>query len=267
MMSLVPKGEDRIQLLAGAVKAARRANFWRPKLGDAPIRSLSDFERLPIVKADEYRRQRFSDLVANPNQIEWIPGPWLGQSPSRAAVAEGATEARIRVSVMREALSAAIPRDAKDAAAVVICSFDNRYFGAEMCAVFARVGTPAHLVSDCGASDLQRLVSDFEPSIVALLSSKLDFDQLPRSVQHIVTVGANRLPKDTAFVDLYVCNEFGVLGSRHDAGQYELARDSFYFENAPGGSLVVTPYYSRTQPIVRLDTGDKISATAAPNLC
>ena len=271
-MSLVPKGEYRIELLAEAVEAARHANFWRPKIGDIRINSLFDFERLPVVEANEYRRQRFSDLVANANAIEWIPGPWLGQSASRAAVAEGANEARIRVRIMREALSDAIPRDAGDNAAVVVCAFDNRYFGAEMCAVFARMGTPAHLVADCGASDLEKLVGDFQPDIVALLSDQLHFDQLPGSVRYAITVNANLLPQNMPFADLYVCNEFGVLGSRRDDGEYKLAHDAFYFENAPGRSLVVTPYFSRTQPIIRLDTGrldtgDRIRATATPNLC
>ncbi len=291
MTPLVHSCGRRIELLAETVEAARRTEFWRPKIGNATIDSLSDFKRLPIVEADEYRRQRFSDLVANPNDIEWIPGPWLGQSPSRAPVAEGANEARIRVRVMRNALSRVIPKDARDAAAVVVCSFDNRYFGAEMCAVFARMGTPAHLVSERGASDLVKLVNDFQPDIVALLSDKLGVDELPRSVRHVATVGANRLgltfsldsesgavrhvatvganrsPRDIQFVDLYVYNEFGVLGSRRGEGEYELAHDAFYFENSSRDTLIVTPYFSRTQPIIRLDTGDRIRATAAPNLC
>ena len=145
-MNHPPSEPERLRLLASAVDAARRTRFWRRKLGSGPINSLSDFHRLPIVEAEEYRRQRFADLVTNPEEIDWIPGPWLGQSPARAPVAEGADEARLRVRILREALSPAVPKDVDEPSAVIASTFDNRYFGAEMCAVFVRMGIPAHLV-------------------------------------------------------------------------------------------------------------------------
>ena len=111
-MNHPPKKQRRLELLASAVDAARQTSFWRRKLGNGPINSLSDFERLRIVKAREYRRQRFADLVTNPEEIDWIPGPWLGQDlPTRAPVAEGASEARLRVRLLREALSPVVPKD------------------------------------------------------------------------------------------------------------------------------------------------------------
>ena len=261
-----PSEPERLRLLASAVDAARRTRFWRRKLGSAPISSLSDFQTLPIVQAKEYRRQRFADLVADPEDIDWIPGPWLGQSPDRAPVAEGADEARLRVRILRDALSPAVPDDIEGPTAVVATTFDNRYFGAEMCAVFVRMGIPAHLVSDSGANRLSELVSQFQPDIVALLSDRLHLDDLPTSVRSLVTVGAETVPKGIPFLDLYVCNEFGLLGSRGDGGEYHLAHDAFYFEASPEDTLVVTPYFSRVQPIIRLDTGDTIRITTPTNL-
>ena len=265
-MNHPPNERERLELLAPAVDAARQTRFWSRKLGSEPVNSLSDFEQLPIVEASEYRRQRFADLVTNPEEIDWIPGPWLGQSPDRAPVAEGASEARLRVRILRQALSQAIPDDIESPTVVVATTFDNRYFGAEMCAVFVRMGIPAHLVSDSGADRFSELVSKFEPDIVALLSDRLDTHDLPTSVRSVITVGAEAVPKGIPFLDLYVCNEFGVLGSRNDKGEYNLAHDAFYFETSLGDTLVVTPYFSRIQPIIRLDTGDRIRVNAPTDL-
>lgn len=265
-MNHPPSERDRLQLLASAVDAARQTRFWRRKLGNEPINSLSDFARLPVVEAREYRQQRFADLMTNPEEIDWIPGPWLGQSPARAPVSEGAAEARLRVRILRQALSQAVPGDIESPTAVVATTFDNRYFGAEMCAVFVRMGIPAHLVSDSGTDRFSELVSKFEPEIVALLSDRFDAADLPTSVRSVVTVGAGAVPEGIPFLDLYVCNEFGVLGSRSDEGEYRLAHDAFYFETSPEDTLVVTPYFSRVQPIIRLDTGDRIRITAPTDL-
>ena len=257
-MSAPPNERERLKLLASAVNAARQTNFWRPRLGDSPIASLSDFQRLPITHVHEYRAQRFADLLADPGAIDWIPGSWLGQSPDRAPVAEGATEARIRVEIMREALSHAVPDDMREPTAVVASTFDNRYFAAEMCAVFVRMGIPAHLVSDCGTDRLAELVDLFAPDIIAILSDRLDIDRLPKSVQRIITVGSNAPSTRPRHVNLYVCNELGVLGMRTDAGQYSLFHHAFHFEISPNDTLVVTPYFSLVQPIIRLDTGDRV---------
>ena len=265
-MNHPPSGQERIELLAGAVEAARRTAFWSRKLRSDSINSLSDFERLPMVEASEYRRQRFADLVAHPDKIDWIPGPWLGQSPDRAPVAEGTGEAGVRVRILREALSSVVPGDIDEPSAVVVSTFENRYFGAEMCAALVRMGVPAHLVADSGADRLRELVSGFEPDIVALLSNRLNVEDLPSSVRGVVTVGAEALPEGVPFVDLYVCNEFGVLGGRSDGGEYELAHDAFYFETSPDDTLVVTSYFSRVQPIIRLDTGDMIRATTPADM-
>ena len=262
-----PSNEQRrLELLASAVDAARQTCFWRRKLGKGPINSLSDFERLPIVQAREYRQQRFADLVTNPGEIDWIPGPWLGQDSERAPVAEGASEARLRVRILREALSPVVPKDVDETSAVIASTFDNRYFGAEMCAIFVRMGIPAHLVSDSGTDRFSELLNKFEPDIVALLSDRLDADDLPTSVRSVVTVGARTVPKGIPSLNLYVCNEFGVLGSRTDGGEYNLAHYAFYFETSPEGTLVVTPYFSRVQPIVRLDTGDRIRITTPTDM-
>lgn len=266
-MNPSPSYKDRFRLLACTVSAAQQTKFWRRKLGDSPINSMSDFENLPIIEAREYRRQRFADLVAKPDEIDWIPGPWLGQSPSLAPIAEGSAEARVRVRTLRRFLTHAVPDDIQNPTAVVASTYDNRYFGAEMCAVLVRMGIPAHLLTDSGTDRLGDLAGEFEPDIVALLSDKLDANDLPDTTRSVVTVGGARMTKHILHLDLYVCNEFGALGMRTNHGDFHLAHDVFHFETSPCGTLVATPYFSRVQPIVRLDTGDSIRVTSPSELC
>ena len=72
-----------------------------------------------------------------------------------------------------------------------------------MCAVLVRMGIPAHLVSDSGTNRFSELVSKFEPDIVALLSDRLDADDLPTSVRSVVTVGAGNLSRKASRFWIY----------------------------------------------------------------
>ena len=252
---------DPVEPLAAAVESARRAAFWRRKLGGAPaIRSLADFEALPITPASEYRRQPFGDVLADPAGVGWIPGPPLGQSPRRVAVAEGADEARARILALTRALTLAVPPGMERAAAALVASTAaGRYFGAEMCAAFIRMGVPAHLVTDAGSGDLAGVVRRLRPSVLGALTPALDLADLPRSVVGVITplgggataaVGAPR-----AAVEILVQNELGVLGCALNGGALAMNEDLFHFETSPNGTLVATPYFSRVQPIIRMDTG------------
>ena len=239
------------------MESARGTRFWKARLGDDAIESLADFERLPFTSAREYRRQKFGDLVAEPGAIEWIPGPWLGQSAERAPVAEGAAEARGRVTIARRVLSEATPDGVEDASVVVavVSTFASRYFGAEICAAFARMGAAAHLVTDAGTGRLPELLDVLQPSVVAALSEAVELGGLPDSVRGVVTAGRGERVSGVRHVDLLVQNELGILGASVDGGGYRLEHDMFHFEASADGTLAVTPYFFRVQPIVRLDTG------------
>ena len=184
--------DDHVSLLAEAVRAARRATFWRDRLSDAPIPivSLADFERLPITAVSDYRRQRFDTLLSDASGIEWIPGPWLGQSPGRVAVAEGAAEAAIRVELLRDGLGLAIPDgvNAVELSAVAVATEIRRYFGAEVCATLVRMGISAHLLVDTATDRLEEMLDAFQPDIAVALSSRVDMGALPESVNAVVAV-------------------------------------------------------------------------------
>ena len=263
--SVFRRPDDAVEALSAVVQSARRAAFWRRKLAPAPapavIRSLADFEALPITTASEYRRQPFGDVLADPAGVGWIPGPPLGQSPRRVAVAEGADEARVRITALTRALSLAVPPgydDRASAAALVATTAAGRYFGAEMCAALIRMGVPAHLVTDAGSADLAAAVRRLRPAILGALTPALDLADLPRSVVGVITAfggGGATSPSAARRVEILIQNELGVLGCALDGGNLGMNADLFHFETSANGTLVATPYFSRVQPIVRLDTG------------
>ena len=248
------------EILAAVVESARRAPFWSRRLGDRPIRSLADFESLPTTPASEYRRQRFGDVLADSSRIGWIPGPLLGQSPDRVAVAEGADEAQVRIRAITRALSRAIPPGMERPTALVASTAAGRYFGAEMCAALIRRGIPAHLVTDEGSDDLAGLVRRLEPDVLGILTPALDVENLPRSVVGAIgLIGAPPPRGVERHVAILAQNELGALGFAVNGGGAVLNEDLFHIETSPGGTLIATPYYSRVQPIVRLDTGLVVS--------
>ena len=106
------------------------------------------------------------------------------------------------------------------------------------------------------ASDrLEELLRAFGPDVVVLLSQAVDTRTLPESVTGIVTVARGSSIDGLRHVDLCVQNELGVLGAAFGGASYELNHHRFHFEESPEGTLAATPYFSRVQPLIRLDTG------------
>ena len=246
---------DYTDLLMDGVASARRSSFWRQKLGEEPVSSQEDFDRLPFTSIREYRRQSFASVVADPDAIEWIPGPWLGQSPDSVPVAEGPTEAKVRVDLMTDTIRPSLPEETDGSSALVITTSGRRHFGAEMCAALVRMGVQGHLVTDEATDRIDALVRIFEPDVVVALSQVIDLRNLPDSVTGVVTAGRGLLIEEIRHVDLLVQNELGVLGASFGSGGYAMNHHRFHFEQSPLGTLAVTPYFSRVQPLIRLDTG------------
>ncbi len=248
-----------VQFLSEAVVASRNTQFWSGKLGDRPVLSVADFETLPFTLVEKYRAQAFGSVVADPGGIEWIPGPWLGQSPHRVPIAEGPAEAKVRVDLMAEALNQALPDEARVSSALVVAEGERRHFGAEVCAVFVRMGVRAHLITEDATDRLGDLFNTFGPDTLVALSSGLDIQILPASVTGVVTVGRDAVLEGKRHVDLLLQNELGVLGARSGCRSYELNHHRFHIEESLRGTLAITPYFSRVQPVIRLDTGIPVS--------
>lgn len=258
-MSRKRRPRNYAELLVETVAIARQCRFWKAKLGNRPIISVSDFESLPFTTVAEYRDQSFGSVVADADEIEWIPGPWLGQLPNRVPMAEGPAEAKVRVELMTDALQLALPGEPRGASALIVAESERRHFGAEVCAVFARIGVRAHLLTEDATDRLGELIRAFAPDVLVALSSAVGLHSLPDSVTGIVSVGKHMELVGKRHVGLFVCNELGVLGYRIGTERFELSHDRFHFEESPEGTLAVTPYFSRVQPVIRLDTGIYLS--------
>ena len=254
-MTRLARPSNYVQLLTETVAASRNTRFWREKLGERPVCTIDDFETLPFTSLEEYRAQTFEAVVDDPGGIEWIPGPWLGQLPNRVPVAEGPAEAQVRVDLMCGALSRALPDETRGSSALVVVESERRHFGAEVCAVLVRMGVRAHLITEDATDRMAGLFSTFAPDLLAALSSSLHLQTLPDSVIGVVTVGRDAMLEGKLHVDLLIQNELGVLGSRTGPGLYDLNHHTFHIEESPSGTLAVTPYFSRVQPVIRLDTG------------
>ena len=258
-MTVPSRPSDYVALLAATVRSARRSRFWSDRLGDVTIRSVADFNRLPMTSVDEYRRQPFGSLIADVGGIDWIPGPLLGQSLNRAPMSEGSEEARVRIELMVEAVMSVLPTDLLNTSAVVVSTQASRYFGAELSAVFVRAGVPAHLVTETATDRIGQLLEAFAPDTVALLSPAIDPVDLPESVGGLITVGRRSRVEHLRLVDLFVQNELGILGVAIGSDRYRMNHHRFHFEESREGTLVATPYFSRVQPVIRLDTGHPMS--------
>ena len=254
---------DYTDLLIEAVASARRSRFWKRKLGERPVRSQADFDKLPFTSVGEYRGQSFASVVAKPDGIEWIQGSWLGQSPDHVPVAEGPTEAKVRVELLTNAIRPVLPDRVHSSSALVVAARERRHFGAETCAALVRMGVQAHLAIDEATDRLEGLIRAFEPDVVVALSPVVDpasstgqaLNTLPESVTGVVTVGRGSPIAGLRHVDLCVQNELGVLGVAFGSDRYEMNHHRFHFEESPMGTLAATPYFSRVQPLIRLDTG------------
>ena len=254
-MNALDRPDDYADRLEAVVADAIRTDYWLNRLGSERVRSISDFTQLPVTSVDEYRQQPFGSLVTDPGAIEWIPGPWLGQSPRRVPVAEGSDDARIRVELMSEALSGALPDYGGSSTGVVLATERRRYFGAEISATLVRMGVPAHLVVESATDRIEQLLIAFQPALVVALVDDFEPETLPESVTGIITVGQASSIQSMRHVDLCIQNELGVLGSSTGPENYRMNHHRFHFEESIAGSLVVTPYFIRVQPVVRLDTG------------
>ena len=63
-----------------------------------------------------------------------------------------------------------------------------------------------------------------------------------------------RLPQ----LDFYIVDELGFLGHSTDCETYTLHQDAYYFQQSDSGNLIVTALYNRVQPMIRIETMDRV---------
>ena len=250
--------DNLVELLDHVVRAAGRTPFYSQLLkGPDRIRSLEDFGRIPVTPLERYREQRLADVLADPGRIEWIVGPYKGQSTASVAVAEGPEEGAYRCDLFTDAVKECESLEAHRNCAVVT-SAEKRYFAAEIATILIRSGVPSHLFVDNGGPRTYERLHHTSPDLLVILSEPLAETELPRSIERCVTFRRSQRMEKLQQLDLYVIDELGFLGHSTDCEIYTLNRDVYYFERSDCANLVVTSLFNRVQPMLRLQTMDKV---------
>ena len=246
------------ELLDGTVRSAAVTAFYSPILEDRPrIRDLEDFSRIPITPLQRYREQRLADVLAEPSKVEWIVGPYKGQSPRSVAVAEGADEGTDRFDIFADAVKECISFERQWTCAVVT-SAEKRYFAAEIATMLIRSGIPSHVFADQGKPRTYERLRHTSPEVLVILSDPLDEAKLPQSIELCVTFRRSQKLVRFPQLDMHVIDELGFLGQSTDCESYTSNRDVYYFERSDAGNLIVTALYNRVRPVLRIETMDLV---------
>ena len=250
--------ENLVEILGDIVAMAAETRLFAQRLaGRTGVTTLDDFAALPVTPLEEYRRRRLADLVARPDEVDSIVGPYRGHSPRFVAVAESSDEGSERFNILTDAVQECISLDVPRTCAVV-ANAEKRYFAAEVATILIRSGVSAHVFVDRGGTRKYEQLRLTKPEIVVALSGPIEESELPSSVKLCVTFrGSERLLR-VPQLDLYVVSELGFLGHSTDGDRYVLNKDSYYFERSNDGYLIVTSLFNVVQPLLRIVTSDEV---------
>ncbi len=253
--------DNLLKLLGGVVQAASKTTFYSGFLGEhANVESLDDFAAIPLTPLERYRRQRLADVLAEPGQVDWIVGPYRGQSADSVAVAEGPDEGESRYDVFADAVKECLPLDEVRSGAVVASS-GRRQFGAELATILIYAGVPSHLFIDSTDDRTYERLGLVRPDVLVLAAEPLDESLLPSATRLCVTFRRTQMLRRFQQLDMYLVDELGFLGQSNDGVRYSLNRDLYYFETSDTSRLVVTALHNKVQPLLRIEIPDRVKQT------
>ena len=250
--------DNLIELLNGVLRAAASTEFYPSVLdGRFEVSSPEEFGSIPATSLCDYRRQSLVDVVADPARVDWIVGPYKGQSPQWVAVAEGSDEGSNRYDVFADTVKGCVSLD-KGWTCAVVASPEKRYFAAEIATILISSGIPSHVFTDNGSQRTYEQLHDTSPEILVILSDHIDVTRIPPSIELCITFRRSQVINELPQLDVYVIDELGFLGQSRDCATFSLNRDMYYFERSEHGNLIVTGLYHRVQPMLRIETADKV---------
>jgi len=248
------------ELLDKVVDAARKTRFYSSVIpGDISITSVGDLGQIPVTPLAEYRRQRLSDVLAEPDDVQWIAGALGGQSPDTVAIAEGPDEAAIRFDIFTDALKDCLPGATKHTCAIV-SSAERIYFAAETATILIHSGMPAHVFLDDDRARVYELLDITKPEIIVMLADEVDEAALPENTKLCVTFRRSQRLRKFPQLDMYLVDGLGFLGQSTDCQTYRLNNDEFLFQISSNGMMVVTALRNRVRPVIRLELQDRASS-------
>ena len=249
---------DLVELLNGVVRASAKTRFYSGILeGRTGISDMQDFDEIPTTPLLKYRGQKFADVLADPASIDWIVGPYRGRAELSVAVAEGTDEGAVRYRLFTDAIKPFISHQGQPVCAVVT-SAEKRYFAAEIATILIRSGVPSHVFTDSPAGRTYQLLRETSASLLVILSGHLAEEELPDSIGRCITFRRSQRMRDLPQLDFHIVDELGFLGHSADCEAYTLHQDAYYFQRSNSGNLIVTALYNRIQPMIRVETKDRI---------
>ena len=254
--------DNLVELLNRVVRSASQTAFYGPRLSGAKgVATLDEFLAIPPTPLSAFRDRALRDTIAEPNKVDWIVGANGGQSAARAAMVENADEGAIRYDVLADAVKEQIVLDASTVCAAVSTP-DRRYFASEVATILIAAGAHAHVFTDGGRPRTYERLDLLEPTVVVMLSPRLEEDRLPETIKLALTFNREHRLTRVPQLDVYHVDGLGFLGHSADLQTYTLNSDVYYFEQSSDGRLMVTPLYGRVQPALRVITEDKVEFMA-----
>ena len=249
-----------VELLDGVVQAAQRTPFYASRLNcPAAVRSLDDFEALPITPLDALRSQDLGDTLADPQALQWIAGRQGGQGRPSLPVAEGVTETAARYDLFRDALKTSWDLAAVRTAAIVT-EPHRRHYAAEISAILGYMGIPAHVFIDRNDGRAYERVRILAPDVLVILADRFDERDAPCLADRAITFRMSHRLSLCRQLDFYVIDELGFLAHSDDLYRWTLYNDQYLYERSDSGNLVVTALHNRTQPMLRIEMNDTVES-------
>ncbi len=247
-----------LELLAAVVEAAGRTRFYGSRLtGAAGIRGMADFAATPITPIAELRRQELGDTLADPQALQWVVGR-CGEREA-VAVAEGATETAARYDVFRDALKTTWDLESVRMAAIVT-EPGRRQYAAEVSSILGYMRIPAHVFVERRDGLVHERIRLLAPDLLVILADGFDGDAVPGLAERAVTFRLSHRLRGVRQLDFYVVDELGFLGHSSDLVHWTLYNDQYLYERSESGRLVVTALHNRTQPMLRIETEDRVES-------
>ena len=254
--------DNLVELLDRVVRSASQTAFYGPRLSGATgIATLDEFRAIPPTPLVGFHNRALRDTIAEPGNVDWIVGADGGQSPTRTAMVENADEGAIRYDVFADAVKEQIVLDASTVCAAASTP-DRRYFASEVATILIAAGAHAHVFTDEGRPRTYERLELLGPTVVVMLSSRLEEDRLPETTKLAITFNREHRLMRTTQLDVYHVDGLGFLGHSADLDTYTLNSDVYYFEESAEGHLVVTPLYGRVQPALRVISEDRVEFVA-----
>ena len=249
-----------VELLSRVVGAAKKTAFY-PSIvpGSIDISSIEDLSRLPVTSLARYRKQRLADVLAEPDNVQWIVGAYRGQLADAVAIAEGPDGAAIRFDIFMDALKDCLS-DEKRRTCAIVSSVERMFFAAETATMLIHSGMPAHVFPDGDRKRIYELLNITRPDVVIILADDLDETELPSSVEICVTFRRSQRLSSVPQLDMYLVDELGFLGQSRDCQKYLLNSDEFFCQTSQDGRLVVTALRNQVRPLLRIETLDRVES-------